>query len=287
MESKAPGSSPLLHWEAMAAAWDEGMGDEGNQYFSALELPVLKRLVNIRPEARGLDLATGNGLVARWLAQEGASVLATDGSEAMLERARARTALWYERGQLPQGKIAFDILDVTDNESWKKMISSHPDMNKGFDVITMNMALMDIPDLEPLAAGLPKILRKNGCFVATLLHPIFFTSGADRQLTVHENPRTGEREFDLAIVMRKYFDVPPARQLPFTENTESPPPFSFHRPLQELFAPFFKNGLVLDALEETNFDETFQDSGRPHAARNFTQFPKILAFRMRQANLNE
>lgn len=29
-------------------------------------------------------------------------------------------------------------------------------------MITMNMALMDIPDLEPLAAGLPKILRKNG-----------------------------------------------------------------------------------------------------------------------------
>lgn len=128
MASNAPGSSPLLPWEALAASWDEGMGDEGNQYFSALELPVLKRLVNIRPEARALDLATGNGLVARWLAQEGASVLATDGSEAMLERARARTALWYKRGQLPEGKIAFDILDVTDYEAWNNMISSHPDM---------------------------------------------------------------------------------------------------------------------------------------------------------------
>lgn len=128
MANRKPESCPLLPWEDLAASWDEGMGDEGNQYFSALELPALKRLVNIRPESRALDLATGNGLVARWLAQEGASVLATDGSRAMLERARARTAIWYERGQLSEEKIAFDLLDVTDNEAWKKMITSHPGM---------------------------------------------------------------------------------------------------------------------------------------------------------------
>lgn len=65
------------------------------------------------------------------------------------------------------------------------------------------------------------------------------------------------------------------------ETVLTPIQFSFHRPLHELFAPFFQSGLVLDALEEVNFDETFRDHDRPHAARNFTQFPKILAFRMK------
>jgi hypothetical protein len=41
-------------------------------------------------------------------------------------------------------------------------------------------------------------------------------------------------------------------------------------------------GLVLDALEEVNLDESFYDSSRKYAARNFTGHPKILAFRLRR-----
>jgi hypothetical protein len=31
-----------------------------------------------------------------------------------------------------------------------------------FDIIIMNMAIMDIATLEPLAAALPRLLKKNG-----------------------------------------------------------------------------------------------------------------------------
>lgn len=61
--------------------------------------------------------------------------------------------------------------------------------------------------------------------------------------------------------------------------------YYFHRPLHELFSPFFRAGLVLDALEEPNFDEAYvktraMDIG---SLRQFTQFPKILAFRLKIA----
>lgn len=125
METHHPNNPSLLPWEAHAASWDETMGDDGNQYFSALELPVLKKLVSPRPEDRALDLATGNGLVARWLAQEGASVVATDGSKAMTEQARIRTRDWYQRGRLPKDKISFEVLDVTDQSSWELFVASH------------------------------------------------------------------------------------------------------------------------------------------------------------------
>lgn len=39
----------------------------------------------------------------------------------------------------------------------------------------------------------------------------------------------------------------------------------------------------MDALEETNFDESFHDSVREHASVNFVEFPKILGFRMKTA----
>ena len=32
----------------------------------------------------------------------------------------------------------------------------------GFDLVIMNMAVMDVPTLEPLADALPKLLKKGG-----------------------------------------------------------------------------------------------------------------------------
>jgi hypothetical protein len=56
----------------------------------------------------------------------------------------------------------------------------------------------------------------------------------------------------------------------------------YHRPFQLLFAPFFESGLILDALEETNFDKSFRDPVREHSSENFTEFPKLLSFRLRR-----
>ncbi|KAH8430745.1 class I SAM-dependent methyltransferase [Aspergillus melleus] len=293
----------LVAWENHAKAWDEQMGDDGNSYFSALELPILERMVLKYKSARALDLATGNGLVARWLAREGASVVATDASRPMLERARARTESWYQDGRLSrEQKISFETLNAASMDAWEEFISqsltpvsSHAAAGTGlvdryqtekFDIITMNMGIMDIPDLKPLATALKRLLTQDGCFVATILHPLFFTSGADRQITFHENPTTGQREITRSIILNRYLDVPPARQLLFSEDENTPPPLSFHRPLHELFAPFFQKGLVLDALEETNFDESFVDHKREHSSKNFLQFPKILGFRIRRTSVS-
>jgi hypothetical protein len=57
----------------------------------------------------------------------------------------------------------------------------------------------------------------------------------------------------------------------------------FHRPLHELLAPFFAEGLLLDALEEPNFDASFVDDSRPWASKGFLEMPKLLAFRLRKA----
>jgi hypothetical protein len=35
----------------------------------------------------------------------------------------------------------------------------------GFDIVTINMAIMDIPTIEPLVRALPKLLAKDGMYV--------------------------------------------------------------------------------------------------------------------------
>lgn len=42
----------------------------------------------------------------------------------------------------------------------KKTIYSY--QTGGFDVVIMNMAIMDVSTIEPLAAALPKLLKKDG-----------------------------------------------------------------------------------------------------------------------------
>ncbi len=95
----------LSVWSTIAPDWDASMGQDGNEYWEVLEKPSLERMFEEKrvqagsaasPAAlRALDISTGNGLTSRWLALflgGGVEVTATDGSMAMLERARSRAA---------------------------------------------------------------------------------------------------------------------------------------------------------------------------------------------------
>jgi SAM-dependent methyltransferase len=129
MASENPSLTP---WEKFASSWDEGMGDKGNDYFRYLELPILEKLVKPAQVFRALDLATGNGLVARWLAQKGAEcVVATDGAPAMLEYARART-----EGSSFADRISYNRLDVTNQTSWDGFIGSKVGSKVSFGLLS-------------------------------------------------------------------------------------------------------------------------------------------------------
>ena len=117
METQAP-EGTIDSWEANAQHWDTTMGSEGNKYWQLLELPSLKRLAPVAPGCKALDLATGNGLVARWLASEGASVVATDGSRNMLDLAARRTN--PDLGE----SITYQSLDMSRASEFESLIAS-------------------------------------------------------------------------------------------------------------------------------------------------------------------
>ena len=48
-------------------------------------------------------------------------------------------------------------------------------------------------------------------FVATLLHPAYWTNGASRNIEVKFNPETGDKEVILSRVVKEYLHVPPAK----------------------------------------------------------------------------
>jgi len=77
-------------WDQKASFWDERMGD-GNDFHRLLVSPAAERLLNLQPGEMVLEIACGNGVFSRHMAQLGVCVIATDFSAQFLERARART----------------------------------------------------------------------------------------------------------------------------------------------------------------------------------------------------
>ncbi|TQW00832.1 methyltransferase type 11 [Cordyceps javanica] len=274
----------LQTWEASAAAWNESVGRDGNLYWKALQAPCLDRLLADHLDAhrnrgggtacRALELSTGNGIGARWLAARGAHVTATDGSAGMLEGARSHGDA--------DGRITYGKLDVTEEADFVSLITGQAGASDGFDIILMNMSMHDVATLEPLAKYLPQLLKTDGMFVAQLLHPIFMTSTHSKSLQLSFNPATGERVVVRGKLVKEYLHVEPFN-LTF-DGKRSTPLTHFHRPLHELFATFFKAGLVMDALEEPSFTEEHETPQRIESTANFTQLPALMAFRLRKAH---
>src|SRR5438067_13142026 len=91
-------------WDQNAAFWDERMG-EGNDFQRILIAPASERLLNLQSRETVLEIACGNGVFARRMAQVGVHVIATDFSAELLERARARTSEHTDR-------IEYRLLDA-------------------------------------------------------------------------------------------------------------------------------------------------------------------------------
>jgi SAM-dependent methyltransferase len=122
--------------------------------------PGTAALLDLAGEVSGLrllEVACGQGRVARELARRGGTLTGVDLSAALLAKARA-----YEAAE-PLG-IRYLHADVT-----------APDVLEGrrFDGVVCNYGLTDIDDLDGLLANVGRWLRPGGWFTFSLLHPCF------------------------------------------------------------------------------------------------------------------
>ena len=151
-------------WDTNAAFWNRQMG-EGNDFVNYLIWPATERLLELKAGEEVLDIACGNGFASRKLSGMGAIVTAFDFSGAMIEAAKS---VQSEANQ----KIDYRQLDAT-NPSALLELGTHR-----FNAALCCMALFDLADISPLFNTLPKLLKPDGRFVFSLLHPCF-NSGAD------------------------------------------------------------------------------------------------------------
>jgi SAM-dependent methyltransferase len=123
-------------------------------------------LMDLLGDVRGrevLDLACGQGRVARELARRGASVVGVDLSGELIAKACASEAA------NPLG-ISYAVADA-----------ASPDVLAAatFDLVVCNFGLSDIDDLGGALATIARVLRSHGAFAFSILHPCFPGWGDD------------------------------------------------------------------------------------------------------------
>jgi SAM-dependent methyltransferase len=250
-------------WDTNAGFWDEYFG-EGNAFQRLLVGPTTERLLGLQPGELVLDAACGNGAFARRMAQLGARVVAFDFSQVFLERARARLA---ELGD----QIEYHYADATD-ESQIMVVAQ----GRRFDAAVSNMALMDMPAIEPLFAAVSRLLKPGGRLVFSLTHPCFNSTSIRK--VVEEEDREGEIVTTYGVRMSRY--ITPVAALGTGIIGQPVPHYYFDRPLSAILGACFAAGLVMDALEEPTFPPG-SPGNRPLSWENLREFPPVLIVRAR------
>lgn len=252
-------------WNANAEIWDQRMGDDGNDFFNLLCWPALASLLDLKPGSQILDIACGNGLTTRRLADMGAKVTAFDFSENLIEYARQRTASYGSR-------ITYHVLDATDED--QLLLTLQP--SAPFDAALSNMALFDMANIEPLFRALPKLLKPGGTFVFAITHPCFNNASS---MHVMEEMDDGEIKTVYSVKVSRYMTPYSNRGLALRNQPK--PQIYFERPLQYYLNLAFQNGFVLDGFQERAFPAEVPQTYPLGWGGKFSEIPAAIVARIR------
>ena len=150
-----------VSWSDIAGWYDELLvaGSGPHEFATALTLTLLPPVVGLDV----LDLACGQGMATRAIADAGPrSIVGTDLTEEQIDRARA-----HDDAQ-PRS-IEYRVDDA-------RTLASFAD--GCVDVVSCQLGLMDIPDLELTLAAVHRVLRPGGRFVFVIGHPCFLAPDA-------------------------------------------------------------------------------------------------------------
>ncbi|MGI0133129.1 MAG: class I SAM-dependent methyltransferase [Thermoplasmata archaeon] len=229
----------MTRWEEMAERWDAKQGETGDLWHRALIDPALFALIGDPSGLRVLDLAAGNGYVARRLARSAGHVVALDRSRPILEVAR-RSYRASDR------EVEYVVGSATD----LAMFRAAP-----FDLGVRDMALDDIDDAARALGEVSRVLTMAGRLVFTIAHSGF--DMGDRSSWVIEpagEPGGRPRISRKVGRVREIF----AGKVPWdgpTGTMWSTP--SFHRPLPWYVRALPSAGMMIDAIEKPAPDTEF------------------------------
>lgn len=208
-------------WNEFADDYAQMTKKYGDLHKEVLLTPNLLMLIGEIKGKTVLDAGCGEGYLSRLLAGYGAIVTAVDFSDRMIELASERTteeeSIQYDQANLE------NLSQFTDSQ---------------FDAVVSNMVIQDVSDLSMALNELYRVLKSEGHFVFSILHPCFITPESR-----WEKDEQGEK---LHWKIDDYFKE---RQFEQRFGTNDPV-FAFHRTVSTYINTLIKTGFTVEELVE-------------------------------------
>lgn len=221
----------------------------GDTYHAKVILPNLLRILKPSRSMRILDLACGEGMIAREIAKAGASVVGSDVSPNLIEKAREQGVGEYH--VVPAERLSFAA-------------------DKSFDVVTCILALQNMQLLAPVFEEVARVLKVGGRFVFVINHPV---------LRIPKRSSWGYDE-KTGVQFRRldgYYRASREKIIAHPGQKESASTWSFHRSLEEYFKALRGAGFVVFRLEEWLSHKTSEKGPRSIAEdRARKEFPLFM-----------
>ncbi|MEZ6242938.1 MAG: pseudouridine synthase [Phycisphaerales bacterium] len=225
-------------WEHVADWYDALLAGGRSDHHERTILPGVIRLLDLAPGQRLLDIACGQGALARGLADAlpGADIayVGVDAAESLIESARR---------DAPPG-ASFLVADARHLEQTDLEPAS-------FDAAACVLALMNFDPIAPALTGAAHLLRPGGRLVCVILHPAFRAPGRTHwgwATSPEDGARVQFRRVDAYL-------SPSAREVVMNpgsaaKGAEPVTTTTFHRPIEAYASAIAGAGLVIDAIEE-------------------------------------
>ncbi|MCE9589657.1 MAG: class I SAM-dependent methyltransferase [Planctomycetes bacterium] len=251
-------------WSAVAAWYDNLVGEEGSEYQREVVLPGVLRLLACRAGERVLDVACGQGVLCRLLHAAGVKVTGVDAAEPLIKLARERS----------DKAVRYSVGDA-------RSLGALPALTPGFDAAACVLAIQNIDPMKPVFEGVAKLLRPGGRFVMAMMHPCF-RGPKQTHWGWDESKGVQYRRVDRYLL--------PRREPIVTHPGKDPTGYTwtFHRPVQSYAAALGESGLLIDRIEEWTSHKV-STSGPRAGAENRTrkEIPMFMAIRAVKASLDE
>lgn len=278
-------------WQHVSAWYDNLIEERGSDHHERVILPGVMRLLHAAPGRRVLDVACGQGVLSRRLADGGVESTGIDAAPGLIAAAERLAARDPALARL----MSFRVADARELASAALEPAS-------FDAAACVMALMNINPLEAVLHGVASLLKGGGAFVGVILHPAFRAPGQTSwgwdaappdESSKLRNDRRARRPRDSrrrSHDERQYRRVDAYLSSRVHEVVMNPgevaagkPPvitLTFHRPIEAYVQACARAGLLIDAIEEWASARTSEPGPRASEEnRARREIPMFLAFR--------
>jgi ubiquinone/menaquinone biosynthesis C-methylase UbiE len=213
-------------WERVATWYDGWVGDRGSAYHRQLAIPATLDLLNPQPGEEILDVGGGQGVLAPYLAEAGATVTVVDASAKLIAAAK-------RRHRSVKG-AHFLVGDA------RRLPAVAGLEEASFDAAAFVLSIQDMDSLDEVMRGVDWALRPRSRVVLLMTHPAFRQPrhsgwGYDegRKLTYR---RVDAYLGEMAVPMKSLGGGLPTR--------------SFHRPISTYVNALADAGFATDAMLE-------------------------------------